>query len=224
MGHHHNHHRHSHEGPHSHGEHGHNCPSQSANAPRLLWAAALTGSFMVVEAIGGIVSGSLALLADAGHMVTDFAALIAAYIGVSLEEKRAPDQPPSRAPTWIAFFSAASLLFIAAWIVFEAISRLNNPSEILSGPMLIIAIIGLLMNMVVFYILSKGNRDSLNMRGAILHVATDMLGSAAAIIAALVIMTTGYFAIDPILSLIVAALISISALPLLSDSVKALRV
>lgn len=203
--------------------HSHSCPSQTANAPRLLIAALLTGVFMTVEVIGGLLSGSLALLADAGHMITDFTALIAAYIGVRIEERRIQASGQSAWPARIALCSGLSLIAIAVWIVFEAWQRLQAPSPVLAMPMLVIAIIGLIVNIAVFSILMRGNRESLNMRGAVLHVAGDMLGSIAAILAALIIMATSYFPADPILSVIVAAIISVAALPLIRDSLRSLR-
>lgn len=191
------------------------CPSQIADSKRLLIAAALTGSFMIAEIAGGLISGSLALLADAGHMTTDFGALIAAWFGVRMANKR-------RAAI-IALLSGLSLLVVAAWVVKEGLERLSNPAPVLGGTMMVVAILGLLVNIVVFSILIKGNRDNLNMRGAILHVATDMLGSVAAILAATIIIITGYYPADPILSLLVSLLIVISAYPLIKDSLKALR-
>lgn len=218
-------HNHSPSGHSHHSEvDGHNCPSHGANSQRLLIAAGLTGSFMIVEVIGGIFSGSLALLADAGHMVTDFTALIAAFIGVRIEERRAQGGHKSSLwPARIALGSGLSLLLIAGWIIYEAIKRMTDPAPVLAGPMLIIAGLGLVVNIAVFAVLMGGDRKSLNMRGAVLHVAGDMLGSLAAIIAALIILTTGYFPADPVLSVLVAAIISISALPLIRDSVSALR-
>jgi cobalt-zinc-cadmium efflux system protein len=207
---------------HSHSHHGHsdhNCPSQSADAGRLLLCAALTGAFMVAEIIGGYISGSLALIADAGHMLTDFAALIAAYIGVRLSQRGRGE----KAANYIALGSGISLLLIAIWIGYKVYDRLGHPHEVMGAPMLIIASLGLLVNVLVFSILIKGNRDNLNMRGAVLHVMADMLGSLAAIIAAIIILTTGYMPADPILSALVAILIVVSAIPLIRDSLRALK-
>ncbi|MEE9347823.1 MAG: cation diffusion facilitator family transporter [Robiginitomaculum sp.] len=211
---------HSHNHNHSHngaGE-GHSCPSHNADAGRLLLCAALTGGFMVAEIIGGYISGSLALIADAGHMLTDFAALIAAYIGVRLSQRGG-----KKAANYIALGSGISLLLIAIWIGYKVYDRLGHPHEVMGTPMLIIASLGLLVNILVFSILIKGNRDNLNMRGAVLHVMADMLGSLAAIIAAIIILTTGYMPADPILSALVAILIVVSAIPLIRDSLRALR-
>ena len=170
---------------------------------------------MLVEVAGGMISGSLALIADAGHMLTDFLALIAAYIGVNLRSKKAA--------SYIALGSGVSLLAVAAWVFKEAYERIGHPHEVLGGPMLIVAVLGLLVNIIVFKILIGGDRENLNMRAAILHVATDMLGSVAAILAAVIILFTGYYLADPILSTVVGGLIIISALPLIKGSVKALK-
>lgn len=178
-------------------------------------AAALTGSFMVAEVAGGLISGSLALLADAGHMTTDFGALIAAWFGVRMKN-------PRRAAA-IALLSGLSLLTVAAWVVKEGLERMADPAPVMGGTMMAVAVLGLIVNIAVFSILIKGNRENLNMRGAILHVATDMLGSVAAILAAIIILLTGYYPADPILSLLVAVLIVISAYPLIKDSLTALR-
>ncbi len=209
-------HNHNHAG-HGHGgkSHGAVCPSQTADSKRLLIAAALTGSFMIAEIIGGLISGSLALLADAGHMTTDFGALLAAWFGVRMGNKR-------RAAV-IALLSGLSLIIVAGWVVKEGLERLANPAPVLGGTMMVVAVLGLLVNVLVFSILIKGNRENLNMRGAILHVATDMLGSVAAILAAIIIILTGYYPADPILSLLVSVLIVVSAYPLIKDSLRALR-
>ena len=188
---------------------------------RLLGALCLTGGFMVVEAIGGVLSGSLALLADAGHMLTDTAALGFACIAV-LVAKRPIDTERTygyhRFPVLAAHVNAITLLLLVAWIAVEAVARIRQPVEILEGPMLAVAVIGLLVNLAAFRILHGGETDSLNVRGAQLHVLGDLLGSVAAIVAALTIMATGWTPIDPILSLLVAVLILRSAVSLLRQS------
>lgn len=214
-------HQHNHDRPTS-SKDGHVCPSSKASSTRLLIAALITGSFMGVEVIGGVVSGSLALISDAGHMLTDFAALTAAYIGVRISQN-AQSPAAKTLPIWIAFISGLSLLLIAGWIIWEAYHRIHAPLDVLSTPMLLIAIIGLLVNFLVFKILSGGDRANLNMRGAMLHVIGDILGSVAAIIAAITIMLTGYMMIDPILSALVGLLIIVSASPLIRDSYRALK-
>ncbi len=201
--------------------HDHDHCHSGAGQGRIAIAAVLTGLFMVAEVAGGLISGSLALLADAGHMLTDFAALSLAWFAFQLA-KRPPTSSHTfgfeRFPVLAAFVNGLTLFAIAIWIVIEAIERFGSPGEILAGTMLYVAIAGLIVNIVVFLILRGGDRDNLNIRGAMLHVLGDMLGSAAAIIAALVIMRTDYTPIDPILSVFVALLILRSAWMLVKES------
>jgi cobalt-zinc-cadmium efflux system protein len=188
---------------------------------RVIIALVLTGTFMLVEIVGGILSGSLALLADAGHMLTDTMAL-----GLSAMAFHVSRRPPDGSLTYgyqrfqilAAFVNGLSLLLIVGWIVFEAFSRFLNPREIMAETMLVIATVGLVVNLISFVVLHTGDRENLNMRGAALHVAGDLLGSIAAIVAALVIITTGWVLIDPLLSIIVAGLILRSAWSLVKRS------
>lgn len=200
---------HSHAG-HSHGSHGHNDDER-----RLLWALGLTGSFMIVEAIGGFLAGSLALVADAGHMLTDTAALWLAWFAARVARRPAtPDRSygQHRFQVLAAFVNGATLIAIAAWIVFEAAQRFFEPVPVAGGLMLIVAVAGLAVNAGAFFLLHGGGRENLNVQGALLHVVGDLLGSVAAIVAAGVILTTGWTPIDPILSVLVALLILRSAL------------
>lgn len=188
---------------------------------QLAIAAVLTGIFMVVEVAGGLISGSLALLADAGHMATDFVALSLAWAGFALSRRPASWKYTfgyQRFQTLTAFLNGMTLIAIAVWIVIEAVQRFQNPSDVLAGPMLYVAIAGLIVNLFVFWILTRGDSHNLNMRGAILHVIGDLLGSVAAIIAALAIMQTGWMPIDPLLSVLVALLILRSAWGLVRES------
>ena len=188
---------------------------------RLLGALCLTGGFMLVEAAGGLITGSLALLADAGHMLTDTAALGLASVAV-LVAGRPGDARRSygywRFPVLAAYVNALTLLLIVVWIAAEAVGRIRQPVEILAGPMLAVAVVGLLVNLAAFRLLHGGRRDSLNIRGALLHVLGDLLGSAAAIVVALVILATGWTLVDPLLSLLVALLVLRSAVSLLRRS------
>ena len=184
-------------------------------------ALVLTGTFMLVEVVGGILSGSLALLADAGHMLTDTMALTLAALAFYVSRR-----PPEGNLTYgyqrfqilAAFVNGLSLLAIVGWIVFEAVRRFISPREVLGETMLVIAAIGLVVNLISFTVLHTGDRDNLNIRGAALHVAGDLLGSIAAIVAAIVIIYTGWTPIDPILSLAVAGLILKSAWALVKRS------
>ncbi len=213
----HHHHGHSH-----HHDHGHDCHG-SAGRRQLGWAALLTGLFMIAEVVGGVISGSLALLADAGHMLTDFAALAMAWAAFILAARPPTAKLPfgyARLPVLAAFVNGLALFVICIFIIFEAARRFGNMADhdILAGTMLWVAVAGLAVNCLVFLILQSADRDNLNVRGAVLHVIGDMLGSVAAIIAALVIMKTGYKPIDPILSVFVALLILRSAWYLVKDA------
>ena len=181
---------------------------------RVVIALVLTGSFMVGEVIGGIISGSLALLADAGHMLTDTMALALAAVAFHVSKRPADARLTygyQRFQILAAFVNGLSLLLIVAWILYEAVDRFRNPNEIIGNTMLLVAVLGLVVNIIAFAVLHSGDRDNLNIRGAALHVLGDLLGSIAAIIAALVIIKTGWTPIDPILSVAVAMLILRSA-------------
>lgn len=184
-------------------------------------AAALTGGFMIAEAIGGWITGSLALLADAGHMLTDSVALWLAWYAFHLGERPATMRMTygfGRVKTLVAYTNGVTIFAIAAWILYEALVRFLDPPPVLGGPMLVVAVAGLAVNIVSFLVLHGGDRESLNMRGALLHVLGDMLGSAAAIAAALVILATGWTPIDPILSVLVAVLILSTAWKLMKEA------
>ncbi|MDH4047017.1 MAG: cation diffusion facilitator family transporter [Gammaproteobacteria bacterium] len=198
---------------HDHNSHG--------NLRRVQFALVLTVAFMIVEVIGGVISGSLALLADAGHMLTDSMALALAALAFRVSTKPADSRRSygyQRFQILAAFVNGLSLLLIVGWILYEAIRRLAAPPEVMATTMLLVATAGLVVNLMSFVILHGGDRDNLNIRGAALHVAGDLLGSLAAIIAALVIMYTGWMPIDPLLSVLVAMLILRSAWQLVQRS------
>jgi len=181
---------------------------------RVTIALVLTATFMVVEVVGGVISGSLALLADAGHMLTDTMALALAAVAFHVSKRPADARLTygyQRFQILAAFVNGLTLLFIVGWILFEAVRRFLAPPEVMGGTMLVVATAGLVINIIAFVVLHGGDRDNLNIRGAALHVAGDLLGSIAAIIAALVIIRTGWMPIDPILSVVVALLILRSA-------------
>jgi len=208
---------------HHHRGHGHsnNHEANGKNLRRVMIALVLTGLFMVVEIVGGIISGSLALLADAGHMLTDTMALALAAMAFHVS-KRPPDGKLTfgyqRFQILAAFVNGISLLAIVGWILFEAVQRFLNPNEILGETMLVVAAAGLLVNMISFAVLHTGDQENLNIRGAALHVAGDLLGSVAAIVAAFIIIYTAWTPIDPILSVAVAILIMKSAWSLVKRS------
>ncbi len=190
---------------------------------KLLFAAAIIGLFMFVEVVGGVVSGSLALISDAGHMLSDFAALTMAAFAVYVS-KRCPDEKRSygysRFPVLVAYSNALFMFAVIAFIVYSAIARMFDPIEIETNTMLLIAVIGLIVNIVAFMILHSGDKSKhdLNVRSAAIHVIGDMLGSIAAIIAAIVINISGWVYIDPLLSMLIAMLISYHAFPVLKKS------
>jgi cobalt-zinc-cadmium efflux system protein len=199
------------------GEHSHH----KGSIGRIRIALALTGTFMLVEVVGGILSGSLALLADAGHMLTDTMALALSAAAFSMSARPADHKRSygyQRFQILAAFVNGLSLLLIVGWILFEAVQRLLQPSPVLGQTMLLVASAGLVVNIVVFLVLHRGDQENLNMRGAALHVLGDLLGSIAAIVAALIILSTGWMPIDPLLSVVVAGLIFRSAWHLVKRS------
>jgi cobalt-zinc-cadmium efflux system protein len=217
----HDHHDDGHNGDHHRGGHSHHSHSHAANERSVGLAAMLTGGFMVAEVVGGLLAGSLALLADAGHMLTDFASLALAWIGFRLTRQPADWRRTygfDRFAVLVAFVNGITLFAIAAWIVVEAVQRLRAPVEVLGAPMLWIAATGLAVNVLAFLLLRSGDKDNLNIRAAVLHVIGDLLGSVAAVIAALVIMNTGWMPIDPLLSMVVALIILRSAWRVVADS------
>jgi cobalt-zinc-cadmium efflux system protein len=184
-------------------------------------AALLTGGFMGAEVVGGLVSGSLALLADAGHMLTDFASLVLAWLAFRLARRPADWKRTygfDRFSVLAAFVNGLSLFAIAVWILVEAAHRLADPSEVLGGLMFWVAVAGLVVNLLAFRVLSRAEGDNLNVRAAALHVAGDLLGSVAAIVASLVVIWTGWTPIDPILSVLVVLLILRSAWSVVRES------
>ena len=213
-------HGHGHSHDHSHG-HAHHHEADEKNASRIGIAALLTGAFMGVELVGGLMAGSLALIADAGHMLSDFGALALAWIGFRMARRPATSTRTfgfRRFPVLAAFVNGLTLFAIALWIVIEAIVRLNNPHGIEPGLMMWVAVAGLAVNVALFAVLHGADHGNLNVRGALLHVAGDMLGSVAAIVAAGVIMATGWVQADPILSVLVALIILRSAWSLTAES------
>lgn len=182
----------------------------------------LTGSFMLVEVAGGLISGSLALLADAGHMLTDTAALAMGWLGARLA-RRPADQLRSygyhRTQVLAALLNGIGFIALVIWIVIEAWSRVREPVDILGGPMLAVAIAGLAINGIAFRMLHGEHQHDINVRAAALHVIGDLLGSVATIAAAVVILMTGWTPIDPLLSVFVALLITVNAVRVVNQSV-----
>lgn len=193
---------HDHEHEHTHG----------ANKKTLMISFIIITCYMIIEAFGGFITNSLALLSDAGHMLSDAISLGIALLAFTLGEKAANHSKTygyKRFEILAAVLNGVTLVLIALYIFYEAIQRFQNPPEIASSGMLIIAILGLLINILVAWIMMRGGdiEGNLNMRGAYLHVMSDMLGSIGAIIAALLIMFFGWGWADPLASMIVAALV-----------------
>ncbi len=208
---------------HDHADHDHShAPTVGDhNERKVLLAFVLIFGFMIVEVVGGVMSGSLALLADAGHMLTDAAALALAYAAFRFGRRAADSRRTFgylRFEVVAGFVNALTLFGIVVWILWEAWRRFHQPHAVLAGPMFGVAVAGLLVNVLVLWILTRGDSEHVNIRGAVLHVLGDLLGSVGAVLAAVVIWTTGWTPIDPILSVLVSVLILRSAWVLLTKS------
>ncbi len=191
------------------------------NERRLFWAGLLTAATMIAEAAGGILSGSLALVADAGHMLTDTAALALAWLAVRVATRPADWKRTygfDRFQVLAAFSNGLALFFISVAISYEAVMRLYEPVPVMGGAMLAVATAGLVVNAATLAILRQGGGANLNVRAALLHVMSDLLGSGAAVVAALVILYTGWTPIDPLLSVLITLLILRSAWLITKDA------
>lgn len=215
---------HHHGDSHHHGHHHDHSSAVSNTADgrrRVAIAACLTFGFMIAEIVGGVISGSLALIADAAHMLTDAGSLALAWLGFKLAERPA-DQNRSfgwaRFKVLAAFVNGLTLIALAVWIVFEAGQRLLDPHPVMGNLLLVVACLGLVVNIIAFRILHGGDHEDLNMRAALWHVAGDLLGSVAAIGAALIIIFTGWMPIDPILSALVAIIILIGGVSIVRST------
>jgi len=204
---------------HNHADHSH---QHVSSGKTLIWAVILTLGYGLIEAVAGWMSGSLALLGDAGHMVSDATALGLAAFAAWFALK-----PPSaqhsygygRVEVIAAVVNSLFMVGIVVFIVIAAIGRLQTPQPVNGSTVMWVAAIGLIINLIVAYVLSRGER-TLNTRGAMLHVMGDLLGSVAALIAGAVIYFTGWTPIDPILSLVISALILYSSLSLLREALQ----
>jgi len=220
-------HSHDHSHDHGHGSHsrGHGHQHASASTRALAWSLGLTALILVAEGVGGWLSNSLALLADAGHVLTDAGAL-----GLSLFVAWLARQPGSAAKTYgylrweilAALINGATLMLISAWIVIEAIMRFKHPEPVSGGIMLSVAALGFVVNGVAVWLLHGVRDGSLNIRGAYLHVLGDMLASGGTVVAAVIIRYTGWLHADPIASLLTTVLIITGAWTLVRESVDVL--
>ncbi|WP_193607544.1 cation diffusion facilitator family transporter [Nocardioides lijunqiniae] len=204
---------------HGHG-HGH-AAGRAADRTRLRWVLAVTGSVLAVELVGAYVTGSLALLADAGHMATDAGAVVLA-LGASYVASR-PAGPRStfgyhRAEILAAMLNALVLLGVCAYVAYAGITRLADPSPVEAGPMVAFAVVGLVANAVSMAILNRSDTGSLNLRGAANEVLADLVGSVLVVVAGLVILVTGWERADAVASLVIAVMIVPRSLVLLKDS------
>lgn len=196
--------------------------SRQAGVKGLSWTLGLTAGFMAVEFIGGWLSGSLALISDAGHMLTDALAL-----GLSLLAIRFSAAPADGKKTYgfyrleilAALLNGVTLIVLSGYIFYEAWQRFHSPAEIKSGIMIIVAATGLLVNIAGFFILKSPSKDNLNVRGAFLHIVGDLLSSIAVVAGGVVIYLTGWKAIDPILSVLIGLVILKGAYGLVKESV-----
>jgi cobalt-zinc-cadmium efflux system protein len=184
-------------------------------------ALILTAIYLVVEFLGGLLTGSLALQADAGHMLSDVASLGMALLAFRFARKPATPRNTFgfyRAEILAAFLNGIALVAVSAGIVYEALKRFSHPPEVQSFPMLLIACVGLLVNAASAWILSKEQGESLNEHGAFLHVIADALGSVGAIAAGILMLTLHWYLADPIISLVIALLIAAGAWRLLKET------
>ncbi len=207
---------------HSHA-HSHQLPID--NRRRLWWAFWINAVFLIIEVIGGVITNSLALLSDAGHMLTDVLALGLAIFVSKLSEKAANKRWTfgyMRAEVVGAFINGGTLVFICGFILFEAWRRINDPQPILGGLMLTVAIAGLAANAISAWIIAPGRKDNLNTEGAYLHLMADALGSIGAIVSAVVIMVWNFLLVDVLASVFIALLILWGTKNLLKQSVKLL--
>ncbi|QQD82567.1 cation transporter [Bacillus siamensis] len=206
--------------------HNHNHAGGSNKKVLLISFIVITG-YMIIEAIGGFVTNSLALLSDAGHMLSDSISLMVALIAFKLAEKKASHNKTfgyKRFEILAAVINGVALILISLYIIYEAIKRFSHPPEVATTGMLIISIIGLAVNILVAWIMLSGGdtKNNLNIRGAYLHVISDMLGSVGAILAAVLIIFFGWGWADPLASVIVAVLVLRSGYHVTKDSIHVL--
>ena len=196
-----------------------------AHRGRLGLVLGITVVVLVVEVVGGLLSGSLALLADAGHMLTDATGLVLALIGASIGTRAASARRTygmQRAEVLAALSNALLLVGVAVWVLIQAVDRLRSPGEVATSLMLAVAVVGAAANAAGLLLLRRVQAESLNVRGAYLEVLADLLGSVAVIIAAVLIMLTGWTPFDALASLLIFALIVPRAWTLLRDVVDVL--
>lgn len=202
---------------HDHSDHNHGRGETSLGIALLI-----TASYMIAEVVGGFLFNSLALLADAGHMFSDAMALGLSWVALRIGKRSATDRHTfgfRRTEILAALFNGLALWAIAGVIVYEAAHRFLNPSPVAGGGMLAVAAVGLIVNLVMVALLFRDRKTNLNIRGAFLHVVSDALGSVGAIAAALIILATGFYMADPLVSVLICVLILYSSWGLIKESV-----
>ena len=223
MGHHHHHHHHGHDHHHTHSHH-HFEESREGNKQGLIIALLITAGIMFLEFFGGLITNSLALLSDSGHMLSDTSSLLLSLIAIWFASK-----PPSANKTYgfyrfeilAALFNGITLFIVAGFIFWEAFGRFLEPPAVASGSMMMIASIGLLANLIsAWSLMRKGDvKNNVNLRSAYLHILSDALGSVGAILAGMVMLLFNWYVADPIISVVVALLILKSAWGIIQHSV-----
>jgi cobalt-zinc-cadmium efflux system protein len=207
--------KHKHPG---HENHGHETNLREVSRRRLWWAMAIILVFLIIEVVGGLITGSLALLADAGHMLTDLLALaMAIFVGYLAERPATPERTFGflRAEVIGAFINGATLILVVSLVFREAISRFGYPLEVGGAGMLAVALAGLLANLASAWVLSGSRKENINVEGAFLHMLADTLGSVGAVVASIVILATGWMPADPLASVLIGMLILWSSIGLL---------
>lgn len=208
--------------------HDHSLPhSHPAAGPALRLALVITIAFMAIEATGGWISNSLALLTDAAHMLTDAGALLLSLFVNWLANRPGRNHGNTKGDyhvveLWGALISGIAIWILAAVLVYEAVVRVQNPEEVHAGILLVVSTIGLLANLICMKILHPAQEGSINVRAAYLHMLSDLLGSVGAIIAGIVLMATGWALIDPIITLIFSALMVFSSWSLVKEAAQVL--
>lgn len=199
--------------------------ASSRHKKNLLIVLALSGTYLIAEVIGGIATKSLALLADAAHMLTDVVGLLLAFIAIKIGERKASPKKTFgyyRTEILAAVINAVVLLGISLFVLYEAFQRFKNPPEVQSGSMMIVAGIGLVVNIIGILIIRKDSNASLNMKGAYFEVLSDMLTSVGVMMAGVIMLTTQWYYADPIISAAIGLLIIPRTLKLLMEAVNVL--
>jgi cobalt-zinc-cadmium efflux system protein len=218
-------HGHGHDHSHDHGHHHHGSTATSATRRALTIALQLTAVILIAEVVGGFAFHSLALLSDAAHMLTDVAAYALALLAWWLAQRPATETRTygfARAEILAALANGATLVAVSAWIVIEATHRLSHPESVKSGGVIVIASIGLVCNIIAMAVLTRADKENLNVRGAVLHTMADAGSSAGVILAAIVISVTGWNRVDAIVSYAIAALVLWGSWRLVRESVDVL--